>query len=149
MFSALPGGIAPDAAASIDWLLGSDVPVTVVVDGYNVGYMLCDERAPRAARERMEPVLRRLQKLGAGRLRVIVIYDSTLGPAETVLSPGSLEVRFSEADRTADEAIIALVGEIDGPVVVISGDREVREEAEALGAIPLWSQALVLWERRR
>jgi hypothetical protein len=146
---ALPAGVAPDGAAAIDWLLGVDGPVTVVVDGYNVGYLLCDERNPGTARERMEPVLKRLEKMGAGLLRVIVIYDSTLGPAETMPTPGSLGVRFSEAGHTADEAIIDLVGDLDGTVVVISGDREVREEAESLGATPLWSRALVSWERRR
>jgi len=146
---ALPGGVAPDAPAAIDWLLALDLPVTVVVDGYNVGYMLCDEQIPTAARERMEPVLSRLQRVSAGGLRVIVIYDSTLGPGETVPSPGPLEVRFSEADRTADDEIIDLVGRVDGVVVVISGDREVREEAEASGAIPLWSKALVSWAGRR
>jgi len=146
---ALPAGIVPDTAAAIDWLLGLAGPTTAVVDGYNVGYMLCDERTPGAARERMEPILRRLHKMASGLLRVIVVYDSTLGPAEMVPSPGPVDVRFSEAGRTADEAIIALVGETDGTVVVISGDREVREEAEALDAIPLWSRALVLWEGRR
>jgi len=145
----LPGGVAPDAPAAIDWLLGLDLPVTVVVDGYNVGYMLCDEQIPAVARERLEPVLKRLQRMATGGLRVIVIYDSTLGPGETMPSPGPLEIRFSEADQTADDEIIDLVGEIDGAVVVISGDREVREEAEVLGAIPLWSRALVSWEGRR
>ncbi len=146
---ALPAGVAPDGAGAIDWLLGVDEPVTVVVDGYNVGYLLCDERNPGTARKRMEPVLKRLEKMGAGLLKVIVIYDSTLGPAEMMPTPGPLEVRFSEANHTADEAIIALVGDLDGTVVVISGDREVREEAESSGAIPLWSRALVSWEGRR
>ena len=30
-----------------------------------------------------------------------------------------------------------------------AAQREVREEAEVLGAIPLWSRALVSWEGRR
>jgi hypothetical protein len=32
---------------------------------------------------------------------------------------------------------------------VLSSDREVREAAERTGALALWSEALVEWERRR
>jgi hypothetical protein len=34
-------------------------------------------------------------------------------------------------------------------MVVVTSDRRVREEAEAAGAVGLWSQALVEWMVRR
>ena len=37
---------------------------------------------------------------------------------------------------------------IDGTVVVVSNDREVRERAAAVGAITLWSAAVAEWLRR-
>jgi hypothetical protein len=45
---------------------------------------------------------------------------------------------------SADEEIISLAGQVPG-LVVITSDRRVREEAEARGAIGLWSEALVDW----
>ena len=51
--------------------------------------------------------------------------------------------------RTADREIAELVAELGGPRVVVSTDREVREAAEEAGALALWSEALVEWEKRR
>jgi hypothetical protein len=42
-----------------------------------------------------------------------------------------------------------LIPALDGPVVVVSSDREVRERAEASGALALWSEGLAQWWQRR
>ena len=145
----LPKGVAPDAKTAIDWLLGIEGAATVIVDGYNVAYLLQGERSPGSARARMAPLLRHLQKMAKGALKVMVVYDSDIGPAETALVHGLVSVRYSEAGETADDEIVRLVGDLGGPVVVISNDRAVRDRSEALGAIPLWSNALVAWAGTR
>ena len=58
-----------------------------------------------------------------------------------------MEIRFAADDRIADEEIVELAAELDD-VVVISSDREVREQAEAGGAVVLWSEALAQWLAR-
>jgi len=126
-----------------------DTAITVIVDGYNVGYLMQGERSPGPARARVAPVLQHLQKMAKGTLKVLVVYDSNIGPAETPLAPGAVSVRYSEAVGTADDEIVRLAGALDGPVVVVSNDRAVRDRSEAVGAVPLWSQALVAWAGTR
>ena len=54
-------------------------------------------------------------------------------------------VVFAEADRLADEEVVHLAAETAGPVVVVTSDREVRENAAFVGAAALWSEAFVEW----
>ncbi len=145
----LPKGVAPDRRTAIEWLLGLETAVTVIVDGYNLGYQMQGERAPGPARTRVAPLLQHLQKMARGALKVIVIYDSSLGPAETPVAPGLVTVRYSEAGETADDEIVRLAGNRDGPVVVVSDDRAVRDRCEESGAVPLWARALVEWAGTR
>jgi hypothetical protein len=145
----LPSGVPPDSAAAIEWLLRIERPVSVVVDGYNAGFALAGDRNPGSARARLAPVLDRLATLACGPLRVTVVYDSALGPAEAPTVHGPVAARFSEAGRTADEEIVEMVHDLPGPVVVVTGDREVRDAVEASGAVPLWSRALIDWATRR
>ena len=144
----LPAGIAPDASAAIDWLLSSGRRATVIVDGYNVGFLLAGARLPATARSRLAPVLDRLATLASAPLRVVVVYDSALEVSEVISAPGPVSVRFTEAGRTADEEIADL-STAAGLVVVISNDRAVRDAADAAGAVPLWARALVEWCSRR
>jgi hypothetical protein len=141
----LPAGVAPDDKPAIDWLVALETAATVVVDGYNLGYSMAGDRQPGPARIRVAPVLERLHRVAKGRLKVIVVYDSNLGPAETPPVPGPITVRYSEAGTTADDEIVHLVGGIGGVRVVISNDREVRDRSEKAGAIVLWSQAVAAW----
>jgi len=145
----LPPGVAPDAKTAIEWLLGVEAAITVIVDGYNVGYLMPGERAPAPARIRVAPVLGHLQKMARGPLKVIVVYDSDSGPVETPLAPGPVSVRYGAGGEAADEEIVRLAGALEGPVVVVSSDREVRDRSEALGALPLWSEALIAWAGSR
>ena len=84
----LPKGVAPDARTAIEWLLGVETAVTVIVDGYNVGFLMQGERSPGPARARVAPVLQHLQKMAKGPLKVVVVYDSNIGPAEGPLVAG-------------------------------------------------------------
>lgn len=145
----LPKGVAPDARTAIDWMLGRESAATVIVDGYNVGYLMQGDNSPGPARTRVAPLLAHLHKMARGTLKVMVVYDSDMGPAETRLVPGPVAVRYSRGDETADDEIVRLAGSLNGPVFVISDDREVRERSEAKGAIPLWSRSLLEWAATR
>lgn len=143
----LPEGVAPDAADAIDWLLDRRGPTTVIVDGYNAGFALAGPGDPPAARRRLGVAVDRLPTLAAGALQVIVVYDSTIEEEPGV--GGRVKTCFASPGRSADEEIVDLARAVTGPVVVVSGDRMVREQAEAAGALTLWSAALVEWATRR
>ena len=145
----LPKGVAPDDRTAIDWMLGLESAATVIVDGYNLGYLMQGDNSPGPARIRVAPLLAHLHKMARGKLKVMVVYDSDMGPAETRLVPGPVAVRYSRGDETADDEIVRLAGSLDGPLFVISDDREVRERSEAKGAIPLWSRSLLEWAGTR
>jgi len=143
----LPSGVRPDGADAVEWLLSSAPPATVIVDGYNAAFLLTDAAVPAAARRRLELELSRLPILAAGRLTVIVVYDAQDPLAGAGRRKGNLEVVFTDG-RSADEHIVELAGRLEGRRVVVSNDREVREGAEAAGAIGLWSSALADWVGR-
>ncbi len=142
---ALPVGVAPDTSAALRWLLARTEPSTLVVDGYNVTYLLNPEGFVDL-RDRLNEGLARFRRMAAARVRAIVVYDSGHeGAASTVAGPGGVEVRFTEAGHSADEEILRLASELGGDVAVVSTDRTVREGAEGAGALGLWSRALVEW----
>lgn len=145
----LPHGIAPDSVGAVQWLINRTDRYSLVVDGYNVTYLVnVDGFASTRARRRLNHDLARLKRQAKAAPRIIVVYDSTLaGDRDVESSSGGVEIRFAPDDRLADEEIVALTKELPGPVVVVSTDREVREQAEAAGAVALWSQALVAWMR--
>jgi hypothetical protein len=136
--------IRPDAAEAIDWLVGA-APVAVLVDGYNLGFLLSPDAA--TARTLALEVARRLAA-AAPRTLITAVFDSTEeNGAGAGSRSGNLEVLYSSGE-TADDAIVARSGDTAG-VVVVSNDRELRQRAEAEGAVTVWSDALVEWSRRR
>ncbi len=145
----LPAGVGPDSAEAVAWLVRHREPTTLLVDGYNVAFALAGAGSPVEARRRLEPILEQVGRVGAGRLRVVVIYDSSDDPAPSRRFGQAIDVRFAAGDTTADDEIAALAAELEGRLVVVSSDREVRETAERHGALALWSEALVDWARRR
>jgi predicted RNA-binding protein with PIN domain len=147
----VPPGVAPDTAAAVDWLVGLDVGFTLVVDGYNVLFQLEPaEFTTGRARRRLVDLLGGLAGAAPAVRRVLVVFDSTLpGERDTRRVGDKVEQRFAPSDRLADEEVVDLAASEPAPVVVVSSDREVREGAEAVGAVALWSQALVEWARHR
>jgi hypothetical protein len=136
---ALPAGTRPDQAPAVDWLLSIARPLTVLIDGYNVGHELGP--TPNAiVRSRVEQVGARLRRMAEGALTVVVYWDSVEDSAGWRSS--GVDVRYV---HSADDAIISHAGP---GTVVITSDRAVREAAEAKGAIGLWSQALLSWMQR-
>jgi hypothetical protein len=135
----LPPGLAPDRAEAIYWLLDQPVAMMVAIDGWNAAHLL---RSPPdlEARGRIVEAGRRLAAASVGKRRVIVIFDSRAGN-EHHRYP-EVEVRFV---ASADEGILELARTTEAPLVVVTSDRRVREGAEAMGAVGLWSQAVVDW----
>ncbi len=140
----LPNGTRPDRPEAIEWLLSDAPPATVLIDGYNAGFLMTGMGNPAAARQRLELEAGRLVTLAAGRLAVVVVYDSDRGEGDRLPRRGGVEILFTSG-RTADDVLVELAGELEGTRVVISNDRAVRERAERTGATALWSDALVAW----
>jgi predicted RNA-binding protein with PIN domain len=145
----LPEGVRPDEKAAVDWLVQRSEAATLIVDGYNAAFRLGAVGDAAAGRSRVLMVLERLRRVARGPLGVVVVFDSSSGVLLEEAPPGSLEVRFAPEGSTADREIAELVAAMTGPRAVLSSDREVREAAERTGALALWSEALVEWERRR
>ena len=145
----LPEGIPPDGRAAVDWLLTLDRDFVLLVDGYNVGYHLdrTGFNTP-VIRNRIENDLARLKNLALGRPRVILVYDSDQAGVTTRDSsrPSGIEIRFTTAEHSADDEVLALAAEF-GEAVVVSSDRRVREGAQSSGSLGLWSEALAGWIR--
>jgi len=144
----LPVGVPPDSAAAIQWLLSQPKPFTLVVDGYNVTYLISPtEMALAKTRDFLQGELERLRRVSTAPVSVVVVYDGPDTESGKPRRRGGVEVRFSQGE-TADVAIRRLAAELSGLVVVVSTDREVREGIRHAHGIGLWSQSLVSWIRR-
>lgn len=146
---ALGAGVRPDSSDAIRWLIDLEEAVVVLVDGYNAQFHMGEaDFTSGASRRRLVEVLQRVRNAATAPHRVVAVFDSTLpGARDARTSLGGVEVRFAEEDRIADEEIVEMAAEFEN-VVVISSDREVREGAEANGAVVLWSEALAAWVAR-
>jgi len=143
----LPTGVAPDSREAIEWLMSLERPITLLVDGYNVTYLLdAPAFASATVRHRLNGELARFRRGAAARHRVVVVYDSDqTGGITTETGAGGIEVRFTTEGHLADDEILTLATELGGTAVVISTDRRVREGSEHVGALGLWGQALAGW----
>jgi len=148
---ALPVGVSPDQKDAVAWLASYEEPYCLVVDGYNVTFLLDEERfTDTGARDRLNEGLARFRRVAAAPAQIIVVYDSAQsGGVSARTGPGGIEVRFTEAGHTADEEILTIASRAAARLAVVSTDRQVREGAEEFGALGLWSQALVAWLERR
>jgi predicted RNA-binding protein with PIN domain len=144
---ALPLGIAPDTAEALEWLVHLATPVSVVIDGYNVTYLIDPEHFSSGdLRRQLVAGVGRLRRRSIAPHRIVVVFDSVeMEAGESEVAPGGVEVRFTAAHLIADDEIVALAAGTSGPVVVVSNDRELRDRAEAEGALTLWGTALAAW----
>ncbi len=143
----LPVGIAPDASAAIEWLVKAARPIPVIVDGYNLTYLMEPEGfvAPEA-RQRLVAELDRLLRHARAAHRIVVVFDSSLDEDSAPrVSDGGVEIVFATDADSADDEIVVRAKGLDGRAVVITNDRELRERVDAAGALALWGTALVDW----
>lgn len=145
----LPAGVLPDSAEAITWLLGLGGQVTLIVDGYNAGFLLNgDGHDPGVVRRTLLDHVDRLDRLAMTAHRIVVVFDSDQVTTEAPgLDPGGIEVRFATETANADDDIVDLVAALSSPAVVITNDRDLRERVEAHGALALWASAFVEWVR--
>lgn len=138
----MPKGVRPDRAGAVHWLLSVEVPVVLLIDGYNLAHAM-DLGTGGSARMRIQTLLARMRRLASAPLSVTVFWDSHLG-TDGVRAEGVTAVFVD----SADEAIVASVAGIDRFAVVVTSDRELRERCERAGALALWSEALASWTAR-
>lgn len=132
----LPPAVFADTVAAADHLL-REPGALVLVDGYNVTKLV---RPELGLPEQRRWLLDALVGLGARTGATFqVVFD---GAAEASTAPAhgprraGVQVRYTQAGVEADDDLLALVLEAPrvGPVVLVSGDRRVRDGAGALGA---------------
>lgn len=145
---ALDPSVAPDRAEAVDRVIGIG-SVTVIVDGYNLGFLLAGLDAMLARALAIE-ASRRLAT-AAPAAEVSVVFDSTVDAVDGVRQgsrTGNFSVSYTSGE-TADDAIVARVCGGGTRAVVITNDRELRHRVEECGAAALWADALAEWSRRR
>lgn len=143
--SAIPAGVAPDSAASIEALSGLD-GVTVLIDGHNLlGVLDASTMAtPRARRELITGLGKLDRHLGDSGIEIVFDSDLADGRPITVTESG-IVVRFAEAEVIADDVVVELAAEYGAAAIVISDDREVRDRSTRHGSTVLWAKALAAW----
>ena len=141
---ALPPGLRGDEPDAVHALL--KVPgVTVVLDGYNV--TLSPRGMGTAALADQRAWLTKLAAAAVARygVRVVVVFDGARERVMAASATRGVRVVFTASDQTADERIVEIVSSLgpDQPVAVVSSDREVRDDCEALGANVIASGAFL------
>lgn len=117
----------------------------LIVDGYNVTFML--DRAgfnEGPARRRLVTLLGRFGVRKPH--RILVVFDSSLSKGEPHDEPSrinGIEVCFTTGEKADDRIVELAAAARVMPVVVVTNDRELRERVEAVGALALWTDALV------
>lgn len=119
----------------------------LLIDGYNLARAAWSGLEPEEERRRTIALLEEV-RARSGAL-VTVVFD---GEDHTVAPPASRSVRvqFSATEETADEAIAELLATIplSQPVVVVSSDREVADDARRQGAAVLGALDFLTAARR-
>jgi predicted RNA-binding protein with PIN domain len=133
----LPPGLFVDSPEARRHLVG-DPGVLVVVDGYNLAREAWSGLTPEEERRRTVVLLEEVaHRSGAP---VTVVFDGD----DTMVAPAAsrvVRVRFSASGVTADDDIATLLTALptDQPVLVVSTDREVADDARSQGALVLTS----------
>ncbi len=141
-----PATIRPDTSEAIEWLMGAGASI-VLIDGYNLGFLMVGRDDAARARLLVEEVAGRLAA-AAKQAEIVVVFDSEIeADGGTLRRNGSIEVCYPSG-QSADDEIVKRSG-VSPNTVVITNDREVRHRAEAVGGIALWADALAEWSRRR
>jgi predicted RNA-binding protein with PIN domain len=138
----LPKGMAPDQPESLEWLSRQERGGLLVVDGYNVGFVLREGSTPNAAtRAVLAGALAQWSRTAVARWKVVIVYDSAVASGKHP-APRGVEVQFVPS---ADDAVVELASRWGRMAVVVTSDRAVREAAESHQSLGLWAEALAAW----
>jgi predicted RNA-binding protein with PIN domain len=143
----LPAGIAPDGPEAVEWLVGVAAAVPVIVDGYNLTYLMNPDRfTTPETRKQLVADLERFLRHARSAHRIVLVFDSSEGgEPEPSLTAGGVAVFFATTADTADDEIVERVRSLGGRAVVFTNDRELRERVDEEGALALWGSAFVHW----
>lgn len=133
----VPPGLFTDSAEARRHLV-ADPAVLVVVDGYNLARSAWTGLLPEEERRRTVVLLEEAAARSGGEVTVVFDGDDT---ASAPAASRVLRVIFSPTGVTADEEIAALlaVTPVSQPMLVVSSDREVADDARRQGAVVLSS----------
>lgn len=119
------------------------MPLSLVVDGYNL-LLASPEMFPGAdlqeSREELLDLLARYKKIKG--FSVTVVFDAARaagGPGRKSSEKG-LSVRYSALGQSADSAIRDLCGKLRQKALVVTSDRALARDVQALGAASISSQ---------
>lgn len=129
---AMPPGVLSDSSDGTEFLLTSGA--AIVVDGYNVTKQVWPGLSLIAQRDRLIDGVEQF----AARVRgdVTVVFDGTDLAGGHAARRRSVRVVYSTGTETADDVIRAEVARLPNSrqVVVVTSDREIVRDVEALGA---------------
>jgi predicted RNA-binding protein with PIN domain len=140
----VPKGRLETDPETLDAWLGVE-GVHLLVDGYNVAKAeggFGDVDLPTQRRRLIEAVgkVARKKKVGA----TIVFDGSDVPPGTSRRARGPVAVEYSRPGEIADDHLIARVGSLDAPsVVVATNDKELQHRAAAIGATVATSNQLL------
>lgn len=136
-----PPGVL-DGTPEGDRHLVSSGDALVLVDGYNLARAAWSGLAPEEERRRTVALLEEVAARSGG--PVTVVFDGDDHAVAPVASR-HVRVRFSATGQTADDLIADLLGVLDPttPVVVVSSDRAVADDARLQGAAVLAAGAFL------
>jgi predicted RNA-binding protein with PIN domain len=107
------------------------------VDGYNV--TMADDATRRLPRDaQRDALVRRISVRGPDLLGtgpVTVVFDGHHGEGVDAAS-GNVDVRYSRGE-SADDVIVSLAASTNGPLTVVTSDRELRERVRAAASGPV------------
>lgn len=129
----LPPGLSVDAPEAVETMLRTPGAV-LVVDGYNVTKRAWPDAELAEQRERLVSAITALH--ARTRCDATIVFDGAeVGRSPTERRPG-VRVRFSDANEEADAVVVREVAALPPtvPVLVVSSDREVRDQSVAEGA---------------
>lgn len=138
----MPGGRRADSPEGVEHLFR--VPgVRVIVDGYNVaklGWAAHDLAAQR--RECIAALESLASRWGTS---IIVVFDGADIRGASTRARRLITVTYSAPGESADDAIRAIVGREppERPLVVVTDDKEIRNDVRAAGANLLSSGAVL------
>jgi chemotaxis protein histidine kinase CheA len=145
--AAVPPGMVSDSLEGVEAVVRTP-GIELVVDGYNVSMAAWPEASPAEQRDRLCGALAELQL----RIRrpVTVVFDGA--DVEGVRHPRrpGLRIAFSAPGQEADEVVVAEVAARppEVPMLVVSSDAWVRDNAEAEGALVIPVGTLLAFLRR-
>lgn len=113
----------------------------VIIDGYNL--LALDKRLDRGLEQSRNALIRTVAHYRACKpWNVIVVFDGwrSGSASETILKQDGVIIVYSRLGEKADAVIVRIAREKGSGCVVVSSDREIRNDVERFGAVAIHAQ---------